>query len=137
MFKRFARAITRPLLTITVGALLILEASTCTNAPSHAGVAGSCSINSDCNSPLVYAFGRCHNASNESRDCSPGQRCVPSGAMGVCELPLETCPTCDAGSGDSESDGQANDVNPAQVRCDEFAVGTAGSLSKSTGRRKP
>jgi len=52
-------------------------------------LAQECSINSDCDSPLVCAFGRCHAACAESRDCPLGERCVSSGAQGVCELPID------------------------------------------------
>jgi hypothetical protein len=56
---------------------------------SGAGLANSCSINSDCDSPLVCAFGRCHDACTSTRDCASGERCVVSGSTGVCELPQE------------------------------------------------
>jgi hypothetical protein len=52
-------------------------------------LAEECSINSDCDSPLVCAFGRCHAACAESRDCPLGERCGSAGAHGVCELPID------------------------------------------------
>lgn len=68
-------------------------AAGCNGVPARAGLEGSCSINSDCNAPLICAFGRCHqqcgsvDASN--RDCPAGERCVSAGASNVCELSSE------------------------------------------------
>jgi hypothetical protein len=55
-----------------------------------ARIGQSCSINSDCNSPLICAFQRCHNACKESRDCPAGERCVPAGSNYACQLPDES-----------------------------------------------
>lgn len=59
---------------------------------SGAALAAGCSINSDCDSPLVCAFGLCHSACKVSSDCplmNPAEHCVVSGTVGVCELPQE------------------------------------------------
>ena len=48
-----------------------------------------CSINSDCNAPLICALGRCHTQCQESRDCDSNARCVMSPAGGVCTVPEE------------------------------------------------
>ena len=59
---------------------------------SRAVLAAGCSINSDCESPLVCAFSRCHSACKVSSDCpatNPAEHCVISGTTGVCELPQE------------------------------------------------
>ena len=62
-----------------------------TTATTAASVSEGCSINSDCTSPLVCAFRRCHNACTTSRDCDPGQRCVASDRpFHVCQLAVET-----------------------------------------------
>jgi hypothetical protein len=68
----------------------------CSSSPSQVGLAQGCSINSDCDAPLICAFTRCHSACTESRDCPTGQRCVLSGTSGVCQLPAES--TCSAGT---------------------------------------
>jgi hypothetical protein len=61
------------------------------DTPAHA-VAEPCSLNSDCSSPLVCEFQRCHNACKATRDCTIGQRCVTTAMAGVCQLPEEiTC----------------------------------------------
>jgi sulfatase modifying factor 1 len=62
---------------------------------------GECSLNSDCNSPLVCTFGKCHKACVETRDCPLGQSCVMTVAGGVCQLPDEAdcwTMTCAAGT---------------------------------------
>jgi hypothetical protein len=65
----------------------------CSSSSSKADLAGGCSINSDCNAALICAFGRCHIACTESRDCTAGERCVASSAgTGVCQLSTES--TC-------------------------------------------
>ena len=38
--------------------------------------AQSCSLSSECTTPLVCAFGKCHQACRASRDCAKGERCV-------------------------------------------------------------
>lgn len=53
-------------------------------------VGEGCLINSDCSSPLVCAFRRCHTQCTETRDCPSGQRCVLAEApTRVCQLPDE------------------------------------------------
>ena len=64
------------------------------------GLSAGCSLNSDCDSPLICVFSRCHAACNDSADCMAGERCVPAGgdagAVNVCQLPGES--QCSAGS---------------------------------------
>jgi hypothetical protein len=50
---------------------------------------GGCLINSDCNSPLSCAFGKCHTACAQTRDCPLGQSCVSTPEGGVCQLAAE------------------------------------------------
>jgi Regulator of chromosome condensation (RCC1) repeat len=97
MLRRVARRIAGPLLILVVAGLPVTGVFSCSPSPPHSGVAGACAINSDCNSPLSCAFGRCHNACKESRDCPTGERCESAGGgMGVCALPQEF--TCSAAS---------------------------------------
>lgn len=59
--------------------------------PVPSTVAGGCSTNSDCATPLVCAFGKCHDACATSSDCAPGERCMASDRpFHVCQLPSET-----------------------------------------------
>ena len=64
----------------------------CSSSQTQSALSGTCSLNSDCDQPLVCVFSRCHNACNGSSDCPPGERCIPSGsgADNVCQLPVET-----------------------------------------------
>jgi hypothetical protein len=78
---------------LAIAALISLTVSSC-GSSNAAALAQACSINSDCNSPLACAFGRCHNACTESRDCPADERCVSSGSTGVCQLTTES--TCSA-----------------------------------------
>lgn len=65
-------------------------ASCSADEPSGAALAEGCLINSDCTTPLVCAFRRCHNECKDSRDCAPGQRCVASDRpFKVCQLAQE------------------------------------------------
>jgi len=65
----------------------------CNSSSSKAvGLGLGCSLNSDCNSPLVCVFGLCHEACALTSDCPPGQSCVASGTprVNVCTLPSES-----------------------------------------------
>ena len=78
---------------LLVAAVIAATSASCSS--SGVELSGSCSINSDCDSPLICAFGKCHKACEVSSDCpvtSPAERCIVSGTTGVCELPQElTC----------------------------------------------
>jgi hypothetical protein len=93
---------------LTIGAFLVTAATlvvlavltpSCGSSSSGGavGLAQGCSINSDCNSPLICAFSRCHEACAQDRDCPMGERCVTNGSDKVCELPSETM--CSGASG--------------------------------------
>jgi hypothetical protein len=54
-------------------------------------VGGTCTLNSDCNSPLVCTAGKCHDACHTSADCPLGQSCIiASDQSKVCQLSAET-----------------------------------------------
>ena len=88
----------RHVVGVVAGLLLLIAVavSSCGKSAALAPVAGNCSINSDCDSPLVCVFGRCHDQCAESRDCPSGERCVSSMTGGVCQLAQES--TCTAGT---------------------------------------
>ena len=51
---------------------------------------GECSLNSDCDDPLVCALDRCRRQCLVSRDCGAGLMCLRVGAMGgACQLAEE------------------------------------------------
>jgi hypothetical protein len=62
--------------------------------PPTRSVGDGCYVASDCPSPLVCAFQRCHSQCLTSRDCPVGQICVGSAypRLGICLLPEES--TC-------------------------------------------
>jgi hypothetical protein len=71
-------------------ALLSLGACSGDDDKTSAKLAEGCVINTDCDSPLVCAFRKCHNACTTSRDCQAGQRCVASDRpFNVCQLDSE------------------------------------------------
>ena len=73
-----------------VASVALVSAWSCGgSSPATVALAQACSINSDCDSPLICAFERCHNACTQSRDCPAGERCVSAGADSVCELPID------------------------------------------------
>jgi hypothetical protein len=84
------KRITGVVLGLSAAGLLAGAVPSCSSSSALAGLDQGCSINSDCDSPLICAFGRCHTACNESRDCGAGERCVQSSAGAVCELPDES-----------------------------------------------
>jgi hypothetical protein len=60
----------------------------------------TCTLNSDCVSPLICSMGTCHQACRETRDCLAGQSCVMVEAAGVCQLQSEAdCTSRECGSG--------------------------------------
>jgi Putative metal-binding motif len=60
------------------------------NDALKAALARGCLINTDCNSPLVCAFRKCHQACDTTRDCPEPARCVESEKpFHVCQLPEE------------------------------------------------
>ena len=72
---------------------LAVMAACSSDTPAQVGVGEGCIINTDCSSPLVCAFRKCHVACTTSRDCDLGQRCMASDRpFHVCQLPTErTC----------------------------------------------
>jgi sulfatase modifying factor 1 len=62
---------------------------------------GGCTLNSDCNSPLLCTFGKCHTACVQTSDCPLGQSCVMAAGGSVCQLPTEAdcrTTTCEIGT---------------------------------------
>src|SRR5262249_41834628 len=75
---------------IALGLFALVTCSSDEPPPDLKAVAQGCIINTDCNSPLVCAFQRCHVECRDSSDCDPGQRCVVSDRpFHVCQLDQE------------------------------------------------
>jgi uncharacterized membrane protein YgcG len=86
---------------VLVGSLTSLTVlmGACSSADStvrKAKIAEGCSLNSNCDNPLVCTFARCHSECDEDRDCPGEGRCVKSETGNVCQLPLETACTRDS-----------------------------------------
>ncbi len=119
-------------------ALLVATMAGASCSKSPAGLAAQCSINSDCNSPLVCVFSHCHQACAETRDCPSPERCVAAGSYDVCTLPSdETCSTpgsaCPTGltcaSGECRNACQSTtQCIPGQVCVSNACVETASAL---------
>jgi hypothetical protein len=58
-------------------------------APRKANLAEVCTLNTDCQEPLVCAFRRCHVQCAENRDCPPGTSCIE------CDRPFHVCQLAD------------------------------------------
>jgi hypothetical protein len=115
---------------VGLGLLTAVAAPSCSKS-SESGIAGNCSINSDCDAPLVCAFGRCHSECAESRDCTSGERCVISTAGGgVCQLTQES--TCSGGAFCEVGEVCGVDEQ-CRVSCTTSGVCTKGDYCLTTG----
>jgi alpha-tubulin suppressor-like RCC1 family protein len=86
-----------------VGFVLVACGDTAEEQKQLAGIAQGCTLNSDCNNPLVCAFQRCHEACVETRDCPQGQRCVAGeDGTNVCQLPDDVDCTTSSGCNGSQ-----------------------------------
>lgn len=90
---------------LSLGVLLpmsLVALSACKDSSAEekatAELSASCVLNSECKSPLVCAFTRCHEQCAEDRDCPSGQRCLAGDEdsitkgehePGVCQPPRE------------------------------------------------
>lgn len=76
-----------------IGALLSIAA-----CQSGAAIGTTCSLSSECASPLVCRIGRCRTQCSVARDCPAGQTClITASGLGACELPaIDVCSvSCD------------------------------------------
>ena len=80
-----------------------------------------CLINSDCNSPLVCAFRKCHIACEATRDCPAGLRCVASDRpFHVCQLESERACVYNTNCPEGQvcaADAQCRDQCQAEADC--------------------
>lgn len=98
-----------------------------------AKLASKCRINSDCGSPLVCVFERCHEECETSRDCDAGSRCVQSPQRrNVCQLPDEqACDAAGACPGDQVCgvDGECRDACRSSGECVAEQICSAGTCA--------
>src|SRR4051812_29030472 len=70
--------------------LMFFAVACASDGPPLANLSDGCLVNTDCNTPLVCAFRKCHNACEATRDCPVGLRCVASDRpFHVCQLGTE------------------------------------------------
>jgi len=114
----------------------------CGGGSSPEGLDDACALNSDCDSPLICVFSRCHSECSVDRDCTtPGARCVSittTGQVGkVCQLPSEeTCSSgasCESGQicgTDGQCRAECTPTAPTATGCgsNEYCV-TTGTTS--------
>jgi hypothetical protein len=62
----------------------------CSSSHEKLDLGGTCSLNSDCNEPLLCKFGYCHKACVRSVDCDNGGRCVTVDGVAVCQTQAES-----------------------------------------------
>jgi hypothetical protein len=72
-----------------IGICLITIAAASCSGDKKLELGGSCSLNSDCTSPLVCKFGSCRKACVTSVDCDNGGRCVTVDGVAVCQTQVE------------------------------------------------
>jgi hypothetical protein len=77
--------------SILVASLLLAACSGSAKEKAEvAKLAETCSINSNCMSPLVCAFSHCHEQCAADRDCDAKERCVKAVDGHICQLSQET-----------------------------------------------
>jgi len=87
---RYASPRARLLATLVASALSVLALVSCSRPELNLGE--SCSLNTDCPSPLVCRLEVCRRQCVDSRDCGAGLRCLrfDGAASGGCQLPEES-----------------------------------------------
>jgi hypothetical protein len=98
---------------VLIASLLLAACGSSKEIKEAAKLAESCSINSNCDSPLVCAFAHCHEQCEADRDCGNKERCIKGVDGHVCQLALETkCMRDHDCSGDQLCgvDGQCRDA---------------------------
>src|SRR4051812_44154636 len=86
-----ARRSRRPLSFSLIALCATVISASCGGSTTHAQLAKGCTINSDCDSPLVCAFQTCHKQCDSSRDCQDGALCVSAvRPLSVCQLESES-----------------------------------------------
>ncbi|HEY1537201.1 MAG TPA: hypothetical protein VGF76_24440, partial [Polyangiaceae bacterium] len=106
------------------------------SSPTKHALAAGCELNSECETPLVCTFARCHAECKTTADCPGGERCVVSTDGSVCELQQETtcvystqCPSPLACGVDGQCRNQcesARDCSPGQL------CTTSGTCAETT-----
>jgi hypothetical protein len=103
---------------------------------NETSIASGCSINSDCNAPLVCAFQRCHVGCKTSRDCEAPSRCVVvGGSFNVCQLAQERVCNYNTDCASSQicaTDGNCRDQCVTDRDCVAGQLCTAGACTEAS-----
>jgi hypothetical protein len=85
-----------------------------------------CSLNSQCENPLVCTYAHCHRQCDDDRDCRGEERCVKGGSGHVCQLPADTACT-------SKSDCNGEQVCGVDKECRDKCTSDADCTTSSRG----
>src|SRR5262245_37160214 len=103
--------------------VILLAVACSSDEPPRSNLSEGCLVNTDCSSPLVCAFRRCHVACESTRDCPSPARCVASDRpFHVCQLESERDCTYN-------SDCPKGQVCAADAQCRDQCQGDADCLS--------
>ena len=105
---------------------LVLGAACSNDDPPGAGLAEGCILNTDCESPLVCAFRKCHLACTSSRDCKLGQRCM------VSDRPFHVCQLDEERSCSYNSDCPDRQFCGIDLQCRDQCVANTDCLADQT-----
>jgi hypothetical protein len=125
-----------PAAALLVGSIALFPACNDTDpSPPGVEIGGDCLLDSDCASPHVCVFQRCHEECITSRDCDGSLRCVGAHETShVCQLEHESrCATiADCAPGlTCERDGACRDVCAGDDECVGEQVCVEGACAES------
>ena len=125
--------IVRALPALCIGVTLTGIWLGCADEAPSLTVAQGCSLSSECQSPLVCAFAKCHQACKSSRDCTKGERCVQSDRpYYVCQKQSCSRNSDCLGKQVCAQDGQCHDECLTQKDCLADQVCTAGACADTS-----
>lgn len=106
--------------------MILLAVACSSDTPPLADLAQGCLVNTDCNSPLVCAFRRCHTACASTRDCPDPLRCVAS------DRPFHVCQLASERECVYNSDCPKGQVCAGDAQCRDQCQGDADCLAGQT-----
>ena len=127
-----ARHAKRPFAFSLLALCATVISASCGGSSVHAKLAKGCSINSDCESPLVCAFETCHQQCDASRDCPNDELCVSARPLAVCQLQTESLCAYNSQCVSGEIcavDGKCRDQCVADRDCLEGQVCASGACA--------
>ena len=89
-----------------------------------------CSLNSQCENPLVCTFSHCHRQCDDDRDCRGEERCVKGDKGNVCQLPADTACTTKS---DCNGEQVCGADKECRDKCTTAADCTTGQVCATSG----